>query len=112
MKFARQRYQQGSLRKIPRKSGADVWEYRFRNHVEVGSPLGQITLSTLEYPTEAKARIAVQERVLNMKGPQAFKARNNPTFGLVIDRFIKEERLEEIVAGRLQPHSWLRQSSI
>jgi len=99
MKFARQRYQQGSLRRVERKSG-DVWEFRYRNHAEVGSPLRQITLSTLEFPTEAKARIAVQERVLNMNGPQAFKARNNPTFGLVIDRFIKEERLEEIVAQR------------
>lgn len=96
MKFTRQRYQQGSLRRVERKS-SDVWEFRFRNHAEAGSPLRQITLSTLEFPTEAKAKIAVQERVLSMNGPQAFKAKNNPTFGLVIDRFIKEERLEEIV---------------
>lgn len=97
MKFTRQRYQQGSLRRVERKSG-DVWEFRFRNHAEAGSPLRQITLSTLEFPTEAKARVAVQERVLSMNGPQAFKSKNNPTFGLVIDRFIKEERLEEILA--------------
>lgn len=97
MKFPRQRYQQGSLRRMPRKSGADVWEYRFRNHAEPGSPLRQITLSTLDFPTEAKARVAVQTRVLAMNGPQAFKAKSIPTFGLVIDRFIEEERLEEIV---------------
>jgi integrase len=97
MKFARQRYQQGSLRRVMRKSGADVWEYRFRNHAEQGSPMRQITLSTLEFPTEAKAKVALQNRVLSMNGPQAFKAKQNPTFGLVIDRFIKEERLDEIL---------------
>lgn len=97
MKFPRQRYQQGSLRRVERKSG-DVWEFRFRNHEEAGAPLRQITLSTLEFPTEAKARVALQERVLRMNGPQAFKAKNNPTLGLVIDRFIEEEHLEEIVA--------------
>jgi integrase len=97
MKHARQRYQQGSLRRMPRKSGADVWEYRFRNHAEPGSPMRQITLSTLEFPTQAKAKVALQERVLNLNGGAAFKAKHNPTFGLLIDRFIKQERLEEIL---------------
>jgi hypothetical protein len=63
----------------------------------------QITLSTLEFPTEAKARVAVQERVLNMNGPQAFKAKNIPTFGLVIDRFIKEARFNEVLSQPAGP---------
>ena len=41
-----------------------------------------------------------------MNGPQAFKAKNNPTFGLVIDRFIKEERHEEMTGTSLPV--WLR----
>ncbi len=97
MKFTRNRYQQGSLRKVQRKSGADVWEYRYRNHAEPGSPMRQITLSALEYPTETKALVRLQEDVLRINDPKVFRAHNNPTMGLVIDRFTKEERLEEIV---------------
>ena len=93
----RNRYQKGSLRKVHRKSGVDVWEYRFRNHAEHGSPMRQLTLSVLEYPTETKALIRLQEDVLRINDPKAFKAHNKPTLGLVIDRFSTVERLEEIV---------------
>ena len=97
MKFTRNRYQQGSLRKVRRKSGAEVWEYRFRNHAEPGSPMRQITLSVLEYPTETKALVRLQEDVLRINDSKAFKAHNRPTLGLVIDRFSTEERLEGIL---------------
>lgn len=97
MEFKRERYQKGSLRRVSRKSGADVWEYRFRDHGEPGSPMRQITLSALEYPTETKARVRLQEDLLRINGPEAFRAQNKPTLGLVIDRFSKEERLEEIL---------------
>ena len=97
MKFTRNRYQQGSLRKVSRKSGADVWEYRFRSHAEPGSPMRQITLSTVQYPTEAKALVRLQEDLLRINGPKAYRAQQHPTLGLVIDRFIQEERIEDIV---------------
>ena len=97
MNFTRNRYQRGSLRRISRKSGADVWEYRFRNHAEPGSPLRQLTLSTLEYPTETKALVRLQEDVLRINGPKTYRQKNNPTMGLVIDRFSKEERIEDIL---------------
>lgn len=57
----------------------------------------QITLSTVEFPTETKAMIHLQEHVLRLNGPEAFRAQNAPTVGLVIDRFMKEERIEEIL---------------
>lgn len=60
----------------------------------------QITLSTLEYPTETKARIALQEQMLRINGADSYRAHNEPTLDLVIDRFIAEERLKEIL---LQP---------
>jgi integrase len=82
---------------VSRKSGADVWEYRFRNHSEPGSPMRQITLSTFQYPTEAKVLVRLQKDVLRINGPQAYRAQNFPTLGLVIDRFMSEERIEEIV---------------
>jgi integrase len=98
LNFTRERYQQGSLRKIMRKSGEEVWEYRFRSKSEPGNPQRQITLSVLEYPTETKARVALQEQLLRMNGAETFRAHIEPTFGVVIDRFVTEERLEEILA--------------
>jgi integrase len=82
---------------MPRKSGADVWEYRYRNHAEPGSPMRQITLSTLEFPTETKAMLHLQEHVLRINGPESYRAENAPTMGLVVERFLKEERIEEIL---------------
>jgi integrase len=57
----------------------------------------QITLSTVQYPTEAKVLVRLQKDVLRINGPQAYRAQNFPTLGLVIDRFMSEERIEEIV---------------
>jgi integrase len=57
----------------------------------------QITLSTLEFPTERKALIHLQEQVLRINGSQAYRTQNKPTMGLVIERFSKEERIEDIV---------------
>jgi integrase len=100
LKNMRQRYQQGSLRKIVRKSGIEVWEYRYRSKAEPGSPMRQLTLSITQYPTETKARVALQEQLLRLNGAEAYRARVEPTFGVVIDRFVKEERLAEILAQR------------
>ena len=98
MKFSRAKYQNGSIRRVSRKKGADVWEYRFRDHSKAGSPLRQMTLSTLEYPTETKVRIALQSKLLELNGPASYRKENKPTFSLVIDRFIESERLIEILA--------------
>ena len=97
MKFTRNRFQRGSLRRVSRKSGPDVWEYRYRNHAEPGSPIRQMTLSTLAFPTEAKALVHLQEHVLRINGPQAYREHSSPTMGLVIERFLKEEQIENIV---------------
>ena len=81
-----------------RKSGAEVWEFRFRSKAEPGNPMRQFTLSVSQYPTEKKARVALQEQILRINGADAFRAHIEPTFGVVIDRFVKEERLAEILA--------------
>jgi integrase len=57
----------------------------------------QITLSAFEYPTETKAMVRLQEDLLRINGPQAYRSQVKPTLGLVIDRFMKEERIEDIV---------------
>src|ERR1700683_5475865 len=97
LKFTRNRYQEGSLRRVRRKSGAEMWEYRYLNHAEPGSPMRQITLSVLEYPTASKARIRLQEEVLRINGPEQFRAHVKPTMGVVIEKFKTEERFEEIL---------------
>ena len=83
-----------------RKSGTEVWEFRFRNHAEPGNPMRQITLSTTQYATETKARVALQEKLLRINGPDAYLSKQEPTFGLVIDRFIKDERVQDILAQK------------
>jgi len=57
----------------------------------------QITFSTLEFPTETKALIHLQEHVLRINGPKAYSAKHVPTLGLVINRFMQEERIAEIL---------------
>jgi integrase len=57
-----------------------------------------MTLSTLEYPTESKVRIALQSKLLELNGPVSYRKENKPTLALVIDRFIESERLIEILA--------------
>ena len=80
-----------------RKSGAEVWEYRYRDHAEPGSPMRQKTFSVRDYPTESKMRLRLQEEKLRINNPESFREHNRPTFGLVLDRFETEERLEAIV---------------
>jgi integrase len=100
MKFTRKRFQSGSWRRVPRKTGRDVWEFRFRDHSKPGLPMRQMTLSTVEYPTETAARRALQEQLLSINGVDAYIAQKSPTFGTVLDKFIADERLIEIKARR------------
>jgi integrase len=97
LKFTRNRYQEGSLRKVQRRSGAEMWEYRYRNHAEPGSPMRQITLSVLEYPTESKARLRLQKEVLRINGPESFRAHVIPTLGVVIEKLKTDEHFEDIL---------------
>ena len=52
MKFTRDRYQQGSLRRVPRSKGPDVWEFRFSTYENGARKQRQLTLSTKKYPSE------------------------------------------------------------
>jgi integrase len=58
----------------------------------------QISLSVLEYSTETKARLRLQQEVLRINGVDKYRAQNRVTMGVLIQRFIKEERIEEIAA--------------
>jgi integrase len=100
MKYSRERFQNGSLRRVSRKTGPDVWEFRFRDHSKPGLPMRQKTFSTVENPTESAARRALQAFLLKINGSEAYIAQRSPTFGTVLDKFIADERLREIKAYR------------
>jgi integrase len=100
MKFSRERFQNGSLRRVSRKTGPDVWEFRFRDHAKTGIPMRQVTLSTVEYQTETAARRALQALLLKLNGSEAYVAQRSPTFETILDKFIADERLREIMARR------------
>jgi len=98
MKYSRERFQNGSLRRVSRKTGPDVWEFRFRDHSKPGLPMRQKTFSMVENPTESAARRALQAFLLKINGSEAYIAQRSPTFGTVLDKFIADERLREIKA--------------
>src|SRR5579864_3838041 len=96
--FSRQAYQQGSLRKVKRKKGPAVWEYRYRDNSEQGRPQRQITLSTADFPTEAAAWRHLEALVWKLNAGTPQSVTKQLTFGAVCDLFIAEERLEDIAS--------------
>jgi integrase len=60
----------------------------------------QITLSTIGFPTETAVRRALQAKLLEINGTEAYVERCSPTLETVLDKFIAEERLKEIKARR------------
>lgn len=62
MTHTRTRYQHGSLTKEHRKSGPDVWVYRWREQAEDGQRVNrkQIIGTTDEYPSKSAAQHAVE----------------------------------------------------
>lgn len=96
--FSRQAYQQGSLRKVKRKKGPAVWEYRYRDTSEQGRPQRQITLSTADFPTEAAAWRHLEAVVWKLNAGTIEGVTNQLTFGAVCDLFIAEERLDVIAS--------------
>ena len=61
----------------------------------------QMTLSTLQYPTETAGRRALQAQLLGINGNESYIAQRSPTFGTVLDKSIADERLKEIKVDNL-----------
>lgn len=88
-----QTYQSGSLRRKTRKSGQDVWEFRYRDSY---GEQRQKTFPLSEYPNMASVKIATQSLVFSLN--DAASMTKSTPFGLVVERFIVDERLREILA--------------
>jgi integrase len=96
MKFTRDRFQQGSLRRVPRSKGPDVWEFRFSTYENGARKQRQLTLSTKKYPSEAAVKRRVEALLLRLNAGNAATALQEPTLGAVIDVYTREEMPERL----------------
>ena len=92
MKSARNRYQQGSLRRVPRSKGPDIWEFRFSTYEDGARKQRQLTLSTKKYPSEAAVKRKVEALLLNLNAGNAAAAVREPNLGAIIQVYIRERR--------------------
>ncbi len=90
MKITRNRYQQGSIRKVPRAKGF-AWEYRYYVTSDGKRKLKMQTFSGKLCATEADVRRAVGARVPGLNDGTKYSPSVAVTFGALLDRYIAEE---------------------
>lgn len=94
MKFRRQRFQRGSLRRVRRSQKQWAWEYRYKDPATQKQQ--SMYLSCERFPTRVEVERHLESFVLKLNSENPILAVLEPTFGAVIDRYIEEERLLEI----------------
>ncbi|HZQ42382.1 MAG TPA: site-specific integrase [Acidobacteriaceae bacterium] len=98
MKFTRQRYQRGYLRRVPRANNRSAWEYRYADP-QTGKEKSMY-FSTEQFPTQTAVERHLEAFVLKLNSDNPTLAVLEPTFHALLDRFIEEERLLEIKKTR------------
>ena len=98
MKFTRQRYQRGYLRRVPRANNRSAWEYRYADP-QTGKEKSMY-FSTEQFPTQTAVERHLEAFVLKLNSDNPTLAVLEPTFDALLDRFIEEERLLEIKKTR------------
>ena len=90
MKISRERYQHGSVRKVPRSQGF-AWEFRFYIKAPDGKrKLKAETFDSAKYPTERDVRIAVEGQLSSLNAG-TLGGKVAATLGTIIDRYMEEE---------------------
>ena len=90
MKFQRQRYQTGSVRKVSRSHGS-AWEFRYYATDPDGvRKLKVQTFNASIYRTERDVRKAVEGQLAALNA-NTLAGKVNLTFGQLIDRYLQEE---------------------
>ena len=90
MKFKRQRYQNGSVRKVPRSYGL-AWEFRYHYTDANGKRREKIqTFESSRFETEFDIRKAMESQ-MSALNDGTLKARADATFGDLISKYLKEE---------------------
>lgn len=108
MKFRRQRFQRGTLRKVARANNKWAWEYRYQDPVT--GKRKSMFLSTERFPTQVAAKRHLESFVLKLNSDNPSLAILEPTFDAVLDRFIEDERLPEIKQFRPATDATLKAS--
>lgn len=98
MKFTRQRFQRGTLRKVARANNKWAWEYRYQDPTT--GKRKSMFLSTEKLPTQTAAERHLEAFVLKLNSENPTLAVLEPTFASILDRFIEEERMLEIKERR------------
>lgn len=91
LKVSRERYQHGSIRKVPRAHGF-AWEFRFYITDNGKRKLKVQTFDSLKYPTERDVRKAVEAQLSSLNAG-TLAAKVSATLGTIIDRYMKEDFL-------------------
>ena len=94
MKFRRQRFQRGTLRKVARANKQWSWEYRYQDPTT--GKRKSMFISTEKFPTQVAVERHLEALVLKLNSDNPALAILEPTFDAVLDRFIEDERLLEI----------------
>jgi integrase len=94
LKFTRQRFQRGTLRKIARANNKWAWEYRYQDPAT--KERKSMFLSTEKFPTQVAVERHLEAFVLKLNSDNPALAILEPSFNAVLDRFIDDERLLEI----------------
>jgi integrase len=98
LKFTRQRFQRGTLRKVARANNKWVWEYRYQDPLT--DRRTSMFLSTQKFPTQVAVERHLEAFVLKLNTDNPTLAIHEPTFNALLDRFIEDERLLEIKQQR------------
>jgi integrase len=96
LKFTRDRYQHGSLRRVQRAKGPDVWEFRYSTYESGVRKQKQLTLNSKKYPSEAAVKRKVEGLLLKVNSAASGSALQEPTLGAVMETFAREEMPERV----------------
>jgi integrase len=94
LKFRRQRFQRGSLRRVARANNKSAWEYRYQDPIT--DQRKSMFLSTDRFPTQVAVERHLEAFVLKLNSENPTQAILEPTFNALLDRFVEEEKLLEI----------------
>jgi integrase len=94
LKFRRQRFQRGTLRKIARADNQWAWEYRYQDPIT--GKRKSMFLGTDRFPTQVAVERHLEAFVLKLNSENPTQAILEPSFNAVLDRFVEEEKLLEI----------------
>lgn len=91
--LSRTRYQQGSIRRLKRKHGPDVWVFRWRNIHADGSrkESTRVIGTVLEYRTKSAAEKAAEAFRININNATPRQSILGMTFGELVDHYSAKE---------------------